>query len=221
MKWLIIKDFKVLKLMNLWMIFMGMLFGFIGTTSIFPFGSNMVYGYGIFIMIYMFLMFSLQIEEKSKSYIMINSLPANKKDIVTARYISTIIYLLSSVIFILLISNISIGLFDISIITNSLSLFGILFIIAICLIFVSMYLPFQYYYMSKSQIFNALFYALLILLPNLINRYASKIEDIKWINYLGAINFQSFTFIILIIGVILYLISLSISQKIYKAKEFY
>lgn len=221
MKWLIIKDFKVLKLMNLWMLFMGTLFGFLGTISILEFGSNMVYGYGIFIMIYMFLMFSLQIEEKSRSYITISSLPVNKEDIVKARYISTIIYLLSSVIFILLISNISIGLFDISIITNSLSLFGILFIIAICLIFVSMYLPFQYYYMSKSQIFNSLFYVLLLLLPNLINQYASKIEDIKWINYLGTMNSKSFTFIILIIGIILYLISLNISQKIYKAKDFY
>lgn len=221
MKLLIIKDFKVLKLMNPWMLFMGTLFGFLGTISIFPFGSNMVYGYGIFVMIYMFLMFSLQIEEKSKSYIMINSLPANRKDIVTARYISTIIYLLSSVLFILLISNISIGLFDISIITNSLSLFSILFIIAICVIFVSMYLPFQYYYMSKSQIFNSLFYVLLILLPNLITQYASKIEGIKWINYLGTMNFKSFTFIILIISIVLYIISLNISQKIYEAKDFY
>ena len=215
------KDFKVLKFMNLWMVFMGILFGFIGTTSIFSFGSNMIYGYGIFMMIYMFLMFSLQIEEKSKSYIMVSSLPGRRESIVGARYISTIIYLIFSIIFIFIVARVSIELFPLSLVTNSPSVFSILFIIGLSLIFVSIYLPFQYYYMSKTQIFNSLFYALLILLPNLINQYASKIEKIKWIHSLFSMNLKSLIIITLGIGVLMYIISLQVSQKIYKAKEFY
>lgn len=220
MKELIMKDFKVLKFMNLWMLFMGILFGFIGTTSTIPFNS-IVYGYGIFVMTYMFSIFTLQIEERSKSYIMVISLPTNRERIVLAKYISTMIYLLFSVIFVLLIAMISIVLFPSSLMENTPSIFNISLIIGLCLIFLSIYLPFQYYNVGKVQAFNQVFYIFLILLPNIIPRFASKIESTNIFQKSINMNFKSVTFIILGIGILLYLISLNLSQKIYKAKEFY
>lgn len=221
MKQLIIKDFMVLRFINLLIIFMGILFGFIGAISTIPFSANMIYGYGIFVMIYMFLMFSLQIEEKSKSYIMVSSFPLNREKIVTAKYISIIIYLIVSALFIILVSNISIRLFTVTLSENTPSIFSLLFIIGICLLFLSVYLPFQYYYMAKSQMFNSLFYGILILLPNILSRYGFRIENIKWINSLVKIDLKNIIFIVLGIGILMYLISLKVSQKIYKAKEFY
>lgn len=220
MKSLIMKDIRLTRFMNLWMLFIGLLFGYIGTTSIIVFKSKIIYGYGIFVMVYMFSMFSFQQDEKFKSDIILNSFPFNRDDIIMARYTTTIIYLVFSAITIFIVANISINIFDDSFIGSMPTLFDILFIIGICLLFLSMYLPFQYYYMEKAQIFNSLFYALLILLPNLISKYIPKVESIKWINNLVEMDLKTITLMLVGLGIILYFISLQLSKQIYRAKEF-
>ena len=221
MKNLIMKDIRLVRFMNVLILFMGLLFGYVGTTSIIVFKSKIIYGYGIFVMVYMFSMFSFQQDEKSKSNIILNSFPVNRDDIIRARYTATMIYLVFAAITIFIVASISINIISNSFIGSMPTLFDMVFIIGICLLFFSMYLPFQYYYMGKAQIFNAIFYMLLILSPNLLSKYAPKIETIRWVNAIVSMNFKSITFMLVGLGVILYLISLQVSKQIYKAKEFY
>lgn len=220
MKYLVMKDIKLLRFMHLLTLIWGIAAAYIGTIVDNIFKSKIIYGYGIFVMVYIFLIFSTQYNTKTKTDIIINSFPVNRNDVVRAKYVVTILYMIFSAVLVFISSNIAISIFSKSLVINKATILDILFIISLSLIFFSIYLAFQYYNLGKAQAFGSIFYIFLIMAPNLLSKYAPKIETIKWINKLAKMDLKSFTFILLGFGIILYFISLQLSKQIYKAKEF-
>ncbi|MDR7855432.1 ABC-2 transporter permease [Tissierella sp.] len=220
MKNLVIKDIKVLRFMNLFILVVGIVSAIIGNTVNEILKSKLIYGYGIFLMVYVSISYTTQYDIKAKSDIMLNSLSINRNDIVKARYISSILYLLFSIGVIFIATNISKYLFASNNLGNPVKILDMLFLSGICLIFISLFLPFQYYNMEKVQIFNSIFYIILVLSPNLVSKYMPNIGTSKWFDAAMKMDFKSITYSLLGLGIILCFISLQISKQIYKTKEF-
>ncbi|WP_353095764.1 ABC-2 transporter permease [Tissierella praeacuta] len=220
MKQLVIKDIRLLRMINLF-VFCGVaIFGYIGMVTENIYKSKLIYGFSVFIMIYIVSIFSTHHEIRAKSDVMLNSLPVNRYDIVGAKYISMGFYIfaISGVGFIT--SNISKIIISSKAIGSPVTIFDIFFIIGLSLVFFSIYLPFQYYSIGKSQAFSQIFYMLLIILPNVISRFGRKIETTNLFKNIIRMDLKLFALIFAVSGIILYLISLQISKRIYKMKEF-
>ena len=96
----------------------------------------------------------------------------------------------------------------------------ILFVLGLFVLFLSVYLPFEFYNIGKVQVFNSIFYILLILLPNLVRKYVNEIVNSKIFRTLMKLDFNTFTMVLLGVSIISYVISLNISKGIYDKKEF-
>lgn len=221
MKQLVMKDIRLLKTINLIIFCAGIFSGYAGVDTVDIYKSKVIYGFAIFIMIYMITIFSTQHEVKTKVDMMLNSFPVNRYDIVRAKYISMGFYILAISGIVFLSSNLFKAVSNNEMMCNSATIFDILFITGFALIFFAIYLPFQYYSIGKAQVFNGIFYAILIILPNIISRYGSKIVDTDIFGRIISMDLKIIALMFVGIGIMMYLVSLQISKGIYKAKEFY
>ena len=220
MKQLVIKDMRLLKIINLVILCGGILFGYIGVSIDHIYKSKLVYGFAMFIMVYIVSMFSTQYDVKGKTDMMLNSFPVDRYDIVKSKYISMGLYILFITGVVFLSSNISRIIFSTTISGNPATIWDVLFIIGLSLVFFSIYLPFHYYNVGKAQAFNQIFYILLIILPNVISKFSKKIENTEIFQGIINMDWKIVILMFVSIGAIMYLISLQISKNIYKGKEF-
>lgn len=220
MKYLVIKEIKVLRFVNIFILAWGLAAGLAGTMVEGMFMSKVIYGYGIFFMVFIYSMMSTQYSMKNRTDIVINSLPITRYDVVRAKYITVILYMLFGALVVFISSNIAVRIFPNSLTNSNAILQNMLLNIGLSLIFFSVYLVIQFYNIDKIQIFNAIFYILFILAPNLLKRFIPNIADTKWSNKLSSLNLNKISLILIGIGMILYLISMQISKQIYKCKEF-
>ncbi len=220
MKQLVIKDIRLLRFINLFILCGGIVFGYIGVSIDHVYKSKLTYGFAMFILVYMVSIFSTQFDVKGKTDMMLNSFPVDRYDIVKSRYISMGLYILFITGIVFLSSNISKIIFRTTIGGNPASIWDILFIWGLSLIFFSIYLPFHYYNVGKAQVFNQIFYIILILLPNIIGRFGMKIEATKIFGNIIIMDLKIIALIFAGIGIMMYLVSLQISKGIYKSKEF-
>ncbi len=220
MKQLVIKDIRLLRFINLIILCVGILSGYVGVSIDNIYKSKLTYGFAMFIMIYMVSTFSTQHEAKTKVDMMLNSFPVNRYDIVRAKYISMGFYILAISGIVFLSSNLFKAVSNNEMMCNSATIFDILFILGFVLMFFSMYLPFHYYNVGKAQAFNQIFYIILILLPNIIGRFGSKIESTKIFGSIISMDLKIITLMFVVVGIMMYLVSLQISKSIYKTKEF-
>ena len=95
MKQLVMKDIRLLRFINLIIFCAGIFSGYVGVDTVDIYKSKVIYGFAIFIMIYMITIFSTQHEAKTKVDMMLNSFPVNRYDIVRAKYISMGFYILA------------------------------------------------------------------------------------------------------------------------------
>lgn len=220
MKQLVMKDVRLLKFINLIIICAGLIFGYAGVDINHVYKSKFVYGFTMFILIYMVSIFSTQHDVKWKSDMMLNSFPVNRYDIVKAKYISMGLYILFITGVVFLSSNIINIIFKGPSTGNPATIFDILFIIGLSLMFFSIYLPSYYYNAGKAQLFNQIFYIIMIILPNIIGRFSTKIEATNIFQKIISMDFNIIILMFVAIGIIMYLVSLQISKSIYKLKEF-
>ena len=220
MKQLVIKDMRLLKIINLVILCGGILFGYIGVSIDHIYKSKLVYGFAMFIMVYIVSMFSTQYDVKGKTDMMLNSFPVDRYDIVKSKYISMGLYILFITGVVFLSSNISTIIFSTTISGNPATIWDVSFIIGLSLVFFSIYLPFHYYNVGKAQAFNQIFYIILIILPNVISKFSKKIENTEIFQGIINMDWKIVILMFVSIGAIMYLISLQISKNIYKRKEF-
>ena len=220
MKYLVMKDIKLLRFVHLFILVWGIGAGIIGTFVDNIIKSKIVYGYGIILMIYIFSMMLSQYNTKTKTDIIINSFPVTRANVVRAKYIVTIVYMVFSAGVVLISSIILKSIFGNIFLGSAATIFDMVFIIGLSLIVFAFYLVFEYYNIGKIAAYNQLLLILLASGPSLLSKYGPKIENIKWINKLSKMDLKSITFILLGFGIILYFISLQLSKQIYKAKEF-
>ena len=220
MKQLVIKDIRLLRFINLFILCGGLFFGYVGVSIDHVYKSKLVYGFAMFIMVYVVSMFSTQYDVKGKADMMLNSFPVDRYDIVKSKYISMGLYILFITGIVFLSSNISKIIFSTTTVGNPATIWDVLFILGLSLIFFSIYLPFHYYNVGKAQAFNQIFYIILILLPNIISRFGRKFENAEIFQNIINMDWKILILLFAGVGIIMYLISLQISKGIYKGKEF-
>ena len=173
---------------------------------------------------YTFITYGVTYDDKNKSEIILNSLPLNRVDIVISKYISIFVFAVIGIIYSVLIGfigrsaglsmfNSSISLVDIILVLTSVSIFGAIFFLT--------YFKFGY---MKSRIFNTVIIVAMIFLPMEAIPFAAGNPNnilVQKFNYLIS-NMSGFVlnFLTLIIGFIIFFVSLLISIRIYNNKEF-
>jgi len=217
---LILKDFQLLRFVNIIMLIVVGLFTFVGMSIENAFFSQLFFSFLIFLFTYAASMFLSVWESKTKGDIILNSLPVKRNDIVKARYLTVLIYTLVASFIVFLLSNLVHIFMATEFRGNPSSIFTIFLSIGINLLFFTFYLPFQYYSIGKVQIFNGIFYMLLILAPNFLSKYREFIMKTSFFKYISSLNFVPISFVFLIIAVLFYIFSFVVSINIYRSKEF-
>lgn len=219
MKQLVIKDIRLLRFLNLIMVVLCMVLGFVGVNSMEIYKSKAVYILGTFILIYIVSMFTTQYDIKGNVDLMLNSFPVNRYEIVKARYISLAIYIIAIASIMFLSSNMWKIVFK-NLEGNPAAIWDILVVIVLALIYFAIYLPFHYFNMGKAQLFNNIFYFLLLLMPNILGRYGDRLLVAKSVIWVLGRDLRYIMLMALGVSLILYIVSLSISRRIYENKEF-
>ncbi len=215
---LLVKDLLLLK-KSIWLPFLYsfmVIFMFSKTDS----SPLMIYVMGINMISYLLIMYSTAYDDLSKSDIMLNSLPMNRRDIVNERYLSIFVFILGSSILmgfsggIMAILGLSenirmIRLSDVGIAAGSLS------------ILVFLYLPvyFKLGYVKAKLVNFAVFFAVFFV-PTLLARLLLKSTSIEFGEKLNSLPEIQVVLIILAIAVILGIISYSLSVSFYQKREF-
>lgn len=219
MKQLIMKDIRVVGYINVIILLVAIVSGYIGASLDIPFKSNATYLYGITLSVYFAIVMIITKEYKYKANALIVSMPVKKFDVVKARYLFMVVYLISISLMIYLSSNISKIIFrDVRGIPLELNI--ILIIVSLNIIYLVFNLPFQYYNIGRAQMFNTIFYMIIILAPNILSRYDINIMDNNIVKKLLSLNLNQISITVFGISILMYLISLFVSKSIYEAKEF-
>lgn len=219
MKQLIMKDIRLLGIMNLIIVAIGVFGGFFGIYVDEVYKSNYVYVFIIIIILFLVNNVLITKESRSNSDTLMISLPVKKFDIVKSRYISIIIYIFGALAIMYLTSNIvKMSFYDMM--GSPLELLEILIISSVILIFLSFYIPFQYYDQKNAQIFSAVLYLIAINIPNIMKRFSIDLKNSSFIKKVLTMDFGIIGLIFIVFSFILFLISSFISKAIYEAKEF-
>ena len=219
MKQLVMKDMKLLGMVNFVLVGTLLIGAIIGLMVDKLYIPNYVYGLVSYIIWFMINVNIGGKESKIKSDAFIMSMPVKKFDIVKSRYLTIIIYIFGSLGIMYLISNLGKILFN-SMPGRPLTLLGIFVIGATMLMLTSFYIPFHYYDEKSSPFFLVIIQLLVVGSPNIIDRFGIDIYDIAFMRKILTLDFSIVGLILLGASLILYLISLFISKGIYLAKEF-
>lgn len=225
MKKLVLKDMKLIG-------FQGYLIYIIGTVilgrSIFLLNNQYIRFWGLSIlaifMSYIIQTFSYIRPNNYDEDIIFNILPIEREKIVASRYITIIIYIFLSAFLIWGSAVISINRgivykaifqsFDIM----PPRLLEVFWIIGISILFYSIYLPIDYYLKGKYNERDELSIIIVGILLVLIR--ISMILENSLYRFINNINYNQIPFILIIISILSYLVSLFISIKIYENREF-
>ncbi len=220
MKQLILKDFKLLKYMNLLTIFICLVGGYIGISTENIIKTKLIYISTVLLASYLNSLILSQQEIKTKSDVIINSLPIIRSRVVSAKYSFSIIYVFLASILVFLSSHLLGIIFPNGTPGARGSISDILLTLGIALLFYSIYLLIYYINIGRAQIFNQIFYALLILAPSILSRFSKNILYSNIFKSLLNLNLNLIIYVLISLAALFYIISLNISIKVYKIKEF-
>ncbi|MBW9158847.1 ABC-2 transporter permease [Clostridium tagluense] len=219
---LIIKDIAIQKKTLLY----ALLYSIFAPIAFFSKGPS---GLGLYVLspvvtAYMLISFAVSYDEKNKSEIVLNSLPLKRDDIVLSKYISVFVFAFIGIIYSILVGFIGKAT-GLPVFVASISLLDIILVLTSVCIFTSIFFPvyFKFGYI-KMNIFNVILVMSFLFVPTATIEYAASNPNnvlVQKINYFIN-NTSSFTqnSLAIIICLIIFLISLMISIRIYKNKEF-
>lgn len=215
---LVIKDILIQK-----KTFIGALIYLVFVIFVFQSLEGNVYTAAIVAFTYLMVMGAFAYDDKSKSDIMLNSLPVKRKNIVMAKYMSLFAYVtIGTVAFIAVNSLISVSNVNVKTYPVDLeSVVGAVFAISL-LNSISFPMMFKFGY-TKSRIYNMiLFLSIFFGAPYIVN-FFSKPEStfaVKVINFLKNLSDIAIASGLLAVSCIIIFISYLISVKMYKGREF-
>ncbi len=223
---LIRKEFKISKSWIL-LLFLSIIFAF----SIFmstvkmeisggKFIQNIAFSYAVFMLVYISVIDSNYHDIKSKSEVLLNSFPINRKNIVRGKYTTMILYIIMYSIPMGITNKIFIPI-AYGVESQLEILWSLVIITVISLIFYSIYYPLYFKSEDGLMTFSQAFRIIIILFPSVIGRYSKQLSMNKVLNFMAKIGDKKIGIVLLILVFIIYYISLQISKKIYLKREFY
>lgn len=215
MFYLIIKDMVTQKKNFLYTLFYTMF----AATNFFTMSDSAITLYTIspMVLISIFITYAATRDDKNKSEIVLNSLPLNRAQIVMSKYISAFLFATIGIIYSVSVGFIAktMGLLN----TGSISLFNIVSVLAFACIFSSIYLPmyFKFGGIRANQIM-----VIVVIVSSAIPplAYANRATLMKVYYYIIRATGLSLNLIILIVGLIMFLISIIVSTWIYNNRDF-
>ena len=214
---LIIKDILIQKRTFLY----ALLYTIVASTGFFTMinSSIILYVLSPMAIIYMLITYAASYDDKNKSEFILNSLPLKRNQIVISKYISAFVFAAIGIIYSLTIGFI--GSATGILLSMSISLSGIVSVLAFTCIFSSIYFPICFKFGGvKANQFILILIMFITFLPLLA--FANKNNNILQRMYHSIISATSLSlnYMALIVGLIMFIISLMVSLWIYNNKEY-
>ena len=211
---LVKKDLKLSKKINIFAVIYALFIAAMGLTMPDHPVANILYVLGMVILIFISVIYTNGYDDKYKSEIILNSFPIDRRDIVKGKYITLIVYILIGCSAILIFTNIILKL---GIITygRGANIWNAIFATNISLMFYSIYYPFYFKLGEGLRSFNTILWILMTVGPAIISKSFKKLEEIGYLEKALSIDINKINIYLLIFFLIMFYISLQVSQQIY------
>lgn len=180
---------------------------------------NMLYVLAIIMLVFVSVIYSNGYDDKYKSEIVLNSFPIDRRDIVRGKYLTLIIFILTSCILIFLFTNIA-KLIGFGRNGRSANILDLAVAINILLIFYSIYYPFYFKLGEGIRTFNVVMWVLVFVGPNILKKVGKALVEKEFFIKIASLDLNKISLCFLIFGVVIYYISLQVSKRIYMNREF-
>jgi ABC-type transport system involved in multi-copper enzyme maturation permease subunit len=174
--------------------------------------------------VYLFVLGSCQIDDKSNSDMIFNSLPLKREDIVFSKYISVFFFAAFGILSSILVGTIG-HFIDFANINRFITLNDIIIVLSVGMIFSSIFYPMYFKLGINKMKFVTMFLFLLIMfVPSFISAYVQNHQEDSLVTNLISFFTNTSPSILqalyFIISCIIFLVSILISMGIYKNKDF-
>lgn len=216
---LVLKDFKLISKYNILIAIYGLILSFSGLKT--KLNPGLLYVISIIIITYISVLYSNGYDDKYKIHISLNSMPIVRKEVVMAKYTSSILQLIFTS-GIIIIFTLFLNLIGISAVTRTATIWDLIISFNILGLFYAFYFPLYYKYdYNKLRIFNMGIYFLVLVMPGYIPKFSKSNLGMKFLSWISSVNnINTLQLIILAIVCILLFLSCILSSQIYSKKEF-
>jgi ABC-type transport system involved in multi-copper enzyme maturation permease subunit len=216
---LVKKDLKLLKKMNIFVLFYVLFICAMGVFASNNILANIIYILGMITLIFASIIYTNGYDDKYKSEIVLNSFPIDRRNIVRGKYVSLIIYILIVCSGILIFTHI-VELVAAETSGRSANIWNAILVMNISLIFYSIYYPFYFKVGESIRSFNAILYVLIFVFPAITGKLMKRLENTGQLEKILNIDINKISIYSLIFSLIIFYISMQISKGIYLKREF-
>lgn len=216
---LIKKDFILSRKINIFVVVYALFIAAMGLVMPDPLVSTFLYTLGMLTLIFITVIYTNGYDDKYKSEIVLNSLPIDKENIVRAKYMTLILFIIMSCSAVLIFTNIILKLGVVSI-GKGASIWNVIFATNISLIFYSIYYPIYFKVGEGLRSFNTILWILMVIGPSVLSKLMKGLNTTGYLEKIIAIDINRINIYVLIISLFMFYMSMKISEKIYRTREF-
>lgn len=216
---LIKKDFILSRKINIFVVIYALFIAAMGLVMPDPLVSTFLYTLGMLTLIFITVIYTNGYDDKYKSEIVLNSLPIERENIVRAKYMTLILFIIMSCSAVLIFTNIILKLGVVSI-GKGASIWNVIFATNISLIFYSIYYPIYFKVGEGLKSFNTILWVLMVIGPSVLDKLMKGLNTTGYLEKIIAIDINRINIYVLIISLFMFYMSMKISEKIYRTREF-
>ncbi|GMG97443.1 ABC-2 transporter permease [Tepidimicrobium xylanilyticum] len=180
--------------------------------------ANLLYILAMVSLIFILVIYTNGYDDKNKSEIILNSFPIDRVNIVRAKYLTLILFIVFGTGIVYLFSKIALVLYFGN--SGGASIWNIIFVFNISLIFYSIYYPLYFKLGDGIRLFNTILWMLMVIGPSIISKSIKKMAEMGHLEKILTIDINRLNIYLLLISLIMFYISLQISKGIYLKREF-
>ena len=216
---LIKKDFILSRKINIFVVIYALFIAAMGLVMPDPLVSTFLYTLGMLTLIFITVIYTNGYDDKYKSEIVLNSLPIERENIVRAKYMTLILFIIMSCSAVLIFTNIILKL-GIASTGKGASIWNAIFATNISLIFYSIYYPIYFKVGEGLSSFNTMLWILMAIGPSVLTKLMERLNNIGYLEKIIDIDINRINIYVLIFSLIMFYMSMKISEKIYRTREF-
>lgn len=216
---LIKKDFILSRKINIFVVVYALFIAAMGLVMPDPLVSTFLYVLGMLTLIFITVIYTNGYDDKYKSEIVLNSLPIERENIVRAKYMTLILFIIMSCSAVLIFTNIILKLGVVSI-GKGASIWNVIFATNISLIFYSIYYPIYFKVGEGLRSFNTILWILMVIGPSVLSKLMKGLNTTGYLEKIIAIDINRINIYVLIPSLFMFYMSMKISEKIYRTREF-
>ncbi len=216
---LIKKDFILSRKINIFVVVYALFIAAMGLVMPDPLVSTFLYVLGMLTLIFITVIYTNGYDDKYKSEIVLNSLPIERENIVRAKYMTLILFIIMSCSAVLIFTNIILKLGVVNT-GKAASIWNAIFVTNISLIFYSIYYPIYFKVGEGLRSFNTILWILMVIGPSVLSKLMKGLNTTGYLEKIIAIDINRINIYVLIPSLFMFYMSMKISEKIYRTREF-